>query len=50
MSRPLILIVLVLAGCGVDGPPLKPGTDQPMAVKPSLSIGGTAEFGIQKGG
>ena len=50
MIRPLILATLLLAGCGVDGPPRKPGTDQPMAVKPGLSIGGTAEFGIRKGG
>lgn len=49
MSRPLILLVLMLAGCGVDGPPLRPGTDQPGTVRPGLSIGGTAALGVQKG-
>ncbi len=47
MKVPLILCLLALAGCGVDGPPLRPGTDQPVTVPPGLSIGGTAEIGIR---
>lgn len=47
MTRPLILLVLALAGCGIDGAPLRPGTNQPVEVQPGLTIGGTAEFGIQ---
>ncbi|WP_145104866.1 argininosuccinate lyase [Cereibacter sediminicola] len=47
MRAPLILLVLALAGCGIDGPPLRPGTDQPVEVQPGLTIGGTAEFGIR---
>ena len=47
MTRPLILVALLLAGCGTDGPPFRPGTDEPVTLKPGLSIGGTAEFGIR---
>ena len=45
-----LLPLLVLSGCGVDGPPLRPGTHQPVEVQPGLAIGGTAEFGIRSGG
>lgn len=47
MKAAMILLTLTLAGCGIDGAPLRPGTNQPVEVKPGLSIGGTAEFGIQ---
>ncbi|SFA56393.1 hypothetical protein SAMN04487972_11518 [Paracoccus halophilus] len=42
---PLIALALVaaLAGCGVDGPPTRPDTDQPA---PGLDISGEARIGV----
>ncbi len=42
MTRPLlILALLALAACGADGPPKKPGTDEP-----GISIGGQVKLGV----
>lgn len=42
MTRPLlILALLILSACGADGPPLKPGTDEP-----GISIGGQVKLGV----
>ncbi len=38
------LLLLALAACGVDGPPLPPA--DPAPARPGLSISGTAEVGV----
>ncbi len=45
MKRLAVLCCLVLAGCGVDGPPQAPERD----ATPGLTISGTAEFGVTGG-
>lgn len=42
----LVLLVL-LAACGADGPPVAPSTDVP---PPGISISGAAKVGIVGGG
>jgi predicted small lipoprotein YifL len=43
MKPALILILLALTGCGVDGPPTAPNGTSPSA---KVSISGTAQVGV----
>lgn len=44
--RAVFLVMLALAGCGVDGPPVPPESAVPMGI----SISGTVQAGIAKDG
>lgn len=43
MKKLLLLAVLGLMSCGVDGPPIRPGDTEP-----GLSISGRAAIGVTK--
>lgn len=45
MKYVALLAALTLLACGVDGPPIKPGTENPPK---GLSISGRAEVGVAK--
>ena len=44
MTRLLIPLVLLLAACGIDGPPSRPAPDTP---PPGLSLSGDAAIGVK---
>jgi predicted small lipoprotein YifL len=51
MRAALLLSVLALAACGVDGPPVAPDADGQPAAGPGtrVTIGGTATVGVSGG-
>ncbi len=43
------MLVVFLAGCGVDGPPKAPPAKEKETPKPGISISGTASVGVTGG-
>lgn len=41
MKRMVVLALLVLAGCGADGPPVPPS-----GAEPGVTVSGTVAFGV----
>ncbi len=46
MIRALVPLALLLAACGVDGPPIPPSRVEPGDTRSTLVIGGTVGMGI----
>lgn len=46
----LALMLALLAGCGVDGPPTRPETTRPdNTAPPGVEVSGEARFGVVSG-
>jgi hypothetical protein len=48
MKHMMIIAVLFLAACGVDGEPIKPEPRPEATPKPGFSLTGRAEVGVSK--
>ncbi len=42
----LAALLALTAGCGVDGPPTRPGPAEAAAPEPGLSVSGEAQIGV----
>ena len=44
----ILPLLLLLAACGVDGPPVPPSQVEPRDRQPGVTVSGSAEFGIAR--